>query len=131
MLTRERPLHGIGTTQAAVLKHLRRNGIASRAELAELCGVTQAAVSMMTRDLIARGIVIQGARRQSQRGAPHIDLMLAGNIGYALGVHANSYSLTVTLLDFAATGLANSSLKGLTTDFPTFRRRSNRSKPTC
>ncbi|WP_409068195.1 ROK family transcriptional regulator [Agrobacterium vitis] len=112
MLTRQRPLHGIGTTQAAVLKHLRRNGIASRAELAELCGVTQAAVSMMTRDLIERGIIMQGARRQSLRGAPHIDLMLAGNIGYALGVHANSYSLTVTLLDFCGNRIGEQQLEG-------------------
>lgn len=100
MLKRQSPLAGIGETQTAVLKHLRRQGTASRAEIAELCGVTPAAVSMMTRDLIKRGIVVEGARRHGVRGAPHVDLMLDGSVGYALGVHANRYTLSVALLDF-------------------------------
>lgn len=100
MLKRLRPLDEIGDTQAAVLRFLRRRGSASRAEIAEFCRVTPAAVSMMARDLIERGIVIEGARRAGGRGAPHIDLMLDGNVGYALGVHANRYTLTMTLLDF-------------------------------
>lgn len=112
MLNKRRPLDGIGNTQAAVLKHLRRKGIASRAEIAELCGVTPAAISTMTRDLIERGIVIEGAKRLSRRGAPHIDLMLNGNIGYALGVHANRYSLTLTLLDFCGKQIGEQQLDG-------------------
>lgn len=112
MLNKRRPLDGIGNTQAAVLRHLRRKGIASRAEIAEFCGVTPAAVSMMTRDLIERGIVIEGARRLSRRGAPHIDLMLDGGTGYALGVHAHRYSLTLTLLDFCGRRIGEQQLDG-------------------
>lgn len=97
---RQTPFDGIGNTQAAVLRYLRRRQSASRAEIAELCGVTSAAVSMLTRDLIERGIVQEGARRQAGRGAPHIDLTLNERIGYALGVHANRFSITMTLLDF-------------------------------
>ena len=68
---------GLGNTQATVLRYLRRKHSASRAEIAALCGVTAAAVSMITRDLIGRGIVVEGARRQSGRGAPHVDLTLS------------------------------------------------------
>lgn len=112
MLKRHSPLVGIGNTQAAVINHLRRKGAASRAEIADFCGVTPAAVSMMTRDLIKRGIIIEGARRHGGRGAPHIDLMLQGNVGYALGVHANHYSLTLTLLDFCGERIGEHHLDG-------------------
>lgn len=91
---------GIGVTQAALLRHLRQRGAASRVEIADLCGVTPAAVSLMTRDLLARGLVVEGPRRQGGRGAPQIDLMLNGGAGYALGVHATRYSILLTLLDF-------------------------------
>lgn len=97
---RHTQFEGIGTTQAAVLRYLRRKGSASRAEIADLCGVTPAAISMMTRDLIERGVVVEGARRQSGRGAPHIDLTLNPSIGFALGAHVNRFSVTLTLLDF-------------------------------
>ncbi|WP_313607048.1 ROK family transcriptional regulator [Rhizobium sp.] len=98
--SRRTPFERIGNTQAAVLRYLRRKQSASRAEIAELCGVTPAAVSMMTRDLIERGIVLEGAKRQVGRGAPQIDLSLDPSIGFALGVHANRFSITLSLLDF-------------------------------
>lgn len=100
MHTRRSHLEGIGNTQASILKYLRRRGSASRVEIAELCGVTPAAVSMMTRDLIERGIVLEGARRQTGRGAPPIDLTLNASVGYAIGVHANRFLITLTLLNF-------------------------------
>ena len=69
-------LTGIGTTQGALLGYIRRKGSASRVELADHCNITPAAVSMMTRNLLERGIIVEGARRQEGRGAPHIDLLL-------------------------------------------------------
>ncbi|MGG6136475.1 ROK family transcriptional regulator [Pantoea allii] len=99
-MTSSKHWEGIGTTQSAVLRYLRRNDSASRAEIADCCGVTAAAVSMMTRDLIKRGIVVEGARRPSGRGAPHIDLTLNSAIGYAIGIHASRFSITLMLLDF-------------------------------
>ncbi len=109
---RRMPFDGIGNTQAAVLRYLRRKRSASRAEIAELCGVTAAAVSMMTRDLIERGIVAEGARRQAGRGAPHIDLTLDPSVGYALGAHANRFMVTLTLLDFSGEMVGELQLPG-------------------
>lgn len=103
MLTKQRPFAGIGRTQAEMLRYLRRKGAASRGDLAEVCGVTPAAVSMLTRDLIDRGIVHEGARRTGPRGAPHVDLMLSDRIGYALGIHVNRFTATMVLLDFRGT----------------------------
>ncbi len=100
MLTRQRPFEGIGRTQVEVLRHLRKKGSASRGDLADACGVTAAAISMMARDLIERGIVIEGERRVGARGAPHVDLMLADTVGYTLGIHANRFTASLVLLDF-------------------------------
>lgn len=109
---RRAAFQGIGNTQAAVLRYLRRRQSASRAEIAELCGVTPAAISMMTRDLIQRGILLEGAKRQVGRGAPQIDLALDPSIGYALGVHANRFSVTLSLLDFSGRSVGELHLPG-------------------
>lgn len=105
-------LAGIGATQGALLGYIRRKGSASRVELAEYCSVTPAAVSMMTRNLLERGIIEEGARRQEGRGAPHIDLMLRKNVGYALGAHANRYSVMLTLLNFGGEIVGELQMRG-------------------
>ncbi|MCD2173602.1 ROK family transcriptional regulator [Rhizobium sp. C4] len=112
MLTRQRPFDGIGRTQVEMLRHLRRKGAASRGDLADICGVTAAAVSMLARDLIERGIVVEGARRSGARGAPHVDLMLADKVGYALGIHANRFTATLVLLDFRGARIDERSKQG-------------------
>jgi predicted NBD/HSP70 family sugar kinase len=100
MLGKQSPFDGIGRTQATILRHLRRKGSASRADLADVCGVTAAAVSMLSRDLIERGLIVEGARRVGTRGAPHVDLMLTEKVGYTLGIHANRFTASMVLLDF-------------------------------
>lgn len=105
-------LREIGTTQAALLRHLRQRGAASRVEIAEVCGVTPAAVSLLARDLLARGLVAEGARRKGGRGAPSIDLELQRSAGYALGVHATRYSIMLTLLDFSGAVVGDRLLLG-------------------
>ncbi|KNY33271.1 MULTISPECIES: ROK family transcriptional regulator [unclassified Agrobacterium] len=105
-------LTGIGTTQGALLGYIRRKGSASRVELADHCNITPAAVSMMTRNLLERGIIVEGARRQEGRGAPHIDLLLKKNVGYALGVHANCYLVMLTLLNFGGEIVGELRLRG-------------------
>ncbi|MBS1165517.1 MAG: transcriptional regulator, family [Proteobacteria bacterium] len=104
--------HGIGGTQTALLRYLRQRGAASRVEIAEVCGVTPAAVSLLTRDLLTRGLVIEGPRRKGGRGAPHIDLELQKSAGYALGINATRYSILLTLLDFGGTAIADHLLRG-------------------
>lgn len=112
MLSRQHPLAGIGRTQADLLKHLRRMDTASRAQLAEACDVTPAAISMMTRDLIERGLVLEGARRSAGRGAPHVELRLADDVGYALGIHANRYAVSLLLMDFRGQRVGEWQAKG-------------------
>lgn len=105
-------LSGLGSSQAAALQYLRRNGPAPRTAIADLCGITPAAASMMTRDLLQRGLISEGARRQGGRGAPHVDLVLNPSAGYALGIHANRYAITLTLLDFCGNVIGDLQMRG-------------------
>lgn len=104
--------HGIGGTQMALLRYLRQRGAASRVEIAEACGVTPAAVSLLTRDLLMRGLVVEGPRRKGGRGAPQIDLELQKSAGYALGINATRYSVLLTLLDFGGDSIGDRLLHG-------------------
>ncbi|MDO1583124.1 ROK family transcriptional regulator [Rhizobium oryzicola] len=121
MLTHQRHLQAIGRTQRDIIGHLRRKGAASRAELADLCGVTTAAISMMTRDLIERGILTEGSRRSGGRGAPHVDLILNPRAGYALGIHANRFSITMAMLDFGGTIVGEWQISGSYSSFSEVR----------
>jgi predicted NBD/HSP70 family sugar kinase len=87
-------------------------------EIAELCGITPAAVSLLTRDLLQRGLIAEGARRKSVRGAPHIDLGLEQSVGYSLGVHASHFAVMLTLLDFRGNLVQEMRLPGTYDKFP-------------
>ncbi|MCJ8140841.1 ROK family transcriptional regulator [Falsirhodobacter halotolerans] len=110
-------LRGLTAGQRSLLRILRQRGTASRAELSAACGVTPAAVSVMTRDLLSTGLVVEGARRHGGRGAPQIDLSLSAEIGVALGIHATRHVISLSLLDFAGRARAETSVTG---DFRTF-----------
>jgi len=114
-------LLGLGTTQAAVVRYLRKQGSAARSEIAQTLGITAAAVSLLTRELIQRGIITEGARRKGGRGAPHVDLTLAQGVGYALGVHASTHVIVLTLLDFSGYVVGERHLSGRFDHFETVR----------
>ncbi|MFK0206176.1 ROK family protein [Agrobacterium sp. NPDC090283] len=103
MLNEKTDLMGLSGSHQRLIHLLRRSAPASRAELAALCGLTPAAVSMLIHELMVRGIVVESGRRQGHRGPPQIDLRLSPDAGYALGIHADYYSVYLTLLDFCGT----------------------------
>ncbi|MCW0000269.1 ROK family transcriptional regulator [Pararhizobium sp. YC-54] len=100
MLIEKADLGGLSGSHQRLIRLLRRSAPASRAELAALCGLTPAAVSMLIHELMTRGIVVESGRRQGHRGPPQIDLRLSPKAGYALGIHADYYSVYLTVLDF-------------------------------
>lgn len=115
------PLVGLGATQIAVIRHIRKMGSVPRSDIAQTFGITPAAVSLVTRELIGRGIVREGARRRGGRGAPHVDLTLSGSIGYALGVHASRHSIMLTLLDYSGTMVGERHVQGAYDSFNAVR----------
>lgn len=84
-----------------IIEAIRQNGPISRAEIAQLTGLTTATISNLTSELIQEDIVREKGRRKGQRGQPAIDLELnpAGrfSIGFELGrVHLAGVVINLT-----------------------------------
>jgi len=77
-------------------------GAMSRAEVGERTGLSQPAVSSLTRRLIARGALIEGDARPSQGGGRRErELMLNGAFAWVVGAKIAMHQITITITDFA------------------------------
>jgi len=73
-------------TRTAVLALLARQGPLSRAEIAAQLELSPAAVTMITRKLLADGLLMAGGPRAPQSGRPSIPLALVPGAAHAIGV---------------------------------------------
>src|SRR5690349_5791403 len=91
-----------------LLHELRLRGALSRADLARATGLTPPAVASIVQDLIEAGFVRETGRRKSARGQPPIEIEIAKDGGYAVGlrVAATGYDFVVSDLggDMIASG---------------------------
>lgn len=96
-----------------LLHELRLNGALSRAELARASGLTPPAIASIVQDLIEAGLVREAGRRKSLRGQPPIEIEIAKDGGYAIGLRiaANGY-------DFVVSDLGGDMIAGGNGDFP-------------
>jgi len=83
------------------LQAIRINGPVSRAELAEITGLTPQAIAYISKKLIARDLVIEIGRRQGLRGQPATEIVINPNGGYSIGVNIDRDHLTVVLIDLS------------------------------
>jgi predicted NBD/HSP70 family sugar kinase len=90
-------------TRTAVLALLARRGPLSRAEIAELLGLSPATVTSSTRRLLAEGMLAEQEPRVPQTGRPSIPLRLIPAAAHAIGVQValDHVSLVLTRLDGA------------------------------
>ena len=89
--------------QYLVLHAVRRNeGPISRAEIGESTGLSQPAVSSLTRRLLENGALLEvGARPSAGGGRKERELSLNPDFAWVVGVNISLYQLTVTLTDFS------------------------------
>jgi predicted NBD/HSP70 family sugar kinase len=90
-------------TRTAVLALLARRGPLSRAEIAGQLELSPAAVTMITRKLIADGLVTAGGPRVPQSGRPSIPLALVPGAAHAIGVQVARDHVTTVLTKLDAT----------------------------
>ncbi|TQS73465.1 ROK family protein [Rhodobacteraceae bacterium] len=100
------------TLKLQILRYLLRLRTAPRSQLAELCQVSAAAVSTASRDLIARGLLLEGEKIPVKRGAPQIALSLNPKAGHALGLHVATHRITASLLNAAGDELDTMEITG-------------------
>lgn len=82
-----------------VLQALRTHGNLSRAELARFTGLTPQAVANIVETLVAAGLVREAGRRKGRRGQPPIEIEIANDGGYAIGVRIDSTSFNAVAAD--------------------------------
>lgn len=90
-------------TRTAVLALLARQGPLSRAEIAGRLELSPAAVTTITRKLLADGLVTEGGPRTPRSGRPSIPLALVPDAAYAIGVQVAHEHVTLVLSRLDAT----------------------------
>jgi predicted NBD/HSP70 family sugar kinase len=93
---------------ARVIEALRRQGLASRSDLARLTGLSRTTVGSLVAELQARGLVLEESdgRRQGGRGRPPLFVRLDPAAGVAVGIDFDHDRVRVALADLSSTVLA-------------------------
>ena len=93
---------------ARVIEALRRQGLASRSDLARITGLSRTTVGSLVAELQARGLVVEEAdcRRQGGRGRPPLFVRLDPAAGVAVGIDFDHDRVRVALADLSSTVLA-------------------------
>ena len=87
--------------ERVVLQAIRLHGPLPGAEIARLTQLTAQTVSMITKRLLADGLLARGAPLRGKVGQPSVPLSLAPDGAYAIGIQVGRRSLDVLLVDFA------------------------------
>lgn len=96
-----------------VLEHLFRASTVSRTALAEATGLTPAAVSRITRELVEAGLVRELAHdgAQAARGRPQVDLELASEGAYVIGIGVGAFEQWIRIADLRGECLSRRSVQ--------------------
>lgn len=87
--------------ERVILETLRRQGQASKAELARSANLTPQAVAGIVDALVLAGLVEQKGKRFGQVGQPSIMYSAAPGGAYSVGLHVGRRSLDAVLVDFS------------------------------
>jgi len=93
-----------------VIDALRRNGTASRSELARLTGLSRTTVVAVVGDLLQRGLVVERPEELPQEGArgrPPVMLRLNPRAAFVLGIDVGHSHVRVAVGDLSSTVLAH------------------------
>ncbi|MFK3781676.1 ROK family protein [Agrobacterium sp. NPDC089420] len=89
-----------------ILNLLRREGPASRADIASVTGLSPAAVTFVVSDLIAEGYLIEGETQRGTTGRRPIPLEINYSSHFAIGIKMNVGSLECVLTDLSTAVLS-------------------------
>lgn len=87
--------------QRVVLHAIRVAGASTRAEIADVTGLTAATISNITNRLLARSLLQRAGQRRGGRGQPATRLEVNAAGAFAIGVNVDRDHLTMVAVDFA------------------------------
>lgn len=117
MTSRTPPIRLSGTNLARAADHnqrvtlhaIRVNGSLTRVDLANITGLTAAAIANITRRLLADGLIHEAGRRFGGRGQPPTNLIINPQACYSLGLNIDRDHITLVLVDFLGETVARAS----------------------
>ncbi|AGB41274.1 transcriptional regulator/sugar kinase [Halobacteroides halobius DSM 5150] len=92
-----------------IMECIREKGPISRADIAELTGLTPASISKITRELIKKNFIRENGLGKSSGGRPPVLLELNPKAGYIIGVNLGPEILEVIITNLEADILVNNS----------------------
>ena len=93
--------------QKRVIWHLRAQGPLSRTDLAHRLEIHGGAMTRLTRELIALGVLEEQEQgNDGRRGRPTVPLTISGSAGYSAGATLHPGWLELVLVDFSGTVVA-------------------------
>ena len=99
---RPSPVIHLSEDQKRIVWRLRTGGPASRTELARELGIHNGALTRLSRELVALGVVEeQNQNERAARGRPTVPLTVSDRAGYAAGATVHPGWLEISLVDFA------------------------------
>lgn len=97
------------SNRLAVLERIRLHAPVTRAEIARDTGLTPASVTNIVSQLLKEGLVVETGRRAHERGQPPVELDLAADVAYSVGLHLDRDLLSGVLVDLKGSVLAATS----------------------
>jgi predicted NBD/HSP70 family sugar kinase len=89
-------------SESRILGHVLRKGGATQPEIVKTTGLSQQTVSRLVNDLVGRGALLLGERRSNgRRGQPRIEIKVAPEHAFSLGVALMTDAMSVLLMDFS------------------------------
>ncbi|GAK53358.1 ROK family protein [Candidatus Moduliflexus flocculans] len=82
-----------------IIEAIRRHTPISRAEIAQMTGLTTATISNLTAELIDEGFILESGRRKGLRGQPAIELELNPNGRFSIGFEVGRQNLCGVLIN--------------------------------
>lgn len=95
------------SNRLAVLERIRLHAPVTRAEIARDTGLTAAAVTNIVAHFLGEGLVVETGRRSRERGQPPVELDLAADGAYSIGLHLDRDLLSGVVVDLKGASLAS------------------------
>lgn len=87
--------------QRVTLQAIRVGGPITRAELAEITGLTAPAIANITKRLLTEGLIVEAGRLLGQRGQPAMKLAINQDGCFSVGLNIDRDHITLVVLDLA------------------------------
>lgn len=97
--------------QRVTLQAIRVGGPITRADLAEITGLTAPAIANITKRLLGEGLILEAGRLLGQRGQPAMKLAINPDGCFSVGVNIDRDHITLVVLDLLGQVRARASLE--------------------